>query len=72
MRFEVLTSATRIAERAKKISGAHQHHRKHDGRVRRVSRNVKRWRPGSMTLRWTAAAMLENGFRKLKAYKQLR
>jgi putative transposase len=41
--------------------------------VRRVCRNVKRWRTASMTLRWTAAAMLEakKGFRKLKAYKQL-
>ena len=43
------------------------------GTVRRVCRNVKRWRTASMALRWTAAAMLEakNGFRKLKAYKQL-
>jgi putative transposase len=43
------------------------------GTVRRVSRNVKRWRSASMALRWTAAAMLEakKGFRKLKAYKQL-
>jgi putative transposase len=41
--------------------------------VRRVCRNVKRWRTASMALRWTAAAMLEakKGFRKLKAYKQL-
>ncbi len=43
------------------------------GTVRRVCRNVKRWRTASMALRWTAAAMLEakKGFRKLKAYKQL-
>ncbi len=43
------------------------------GTVRRVSRNVKRWRSASMALRWTAAAMLEakKGFRRLKAYKQL-
>jgi putative transposase len=41
--------------------------------VRRVCRNVKRWRSPSMALRWTAAAMLEakKGFRRLKAYKQL-
>src|SRR5947209_2430873 len=41
--------------------------------VRRVCRNVKRWRTASMALRWTTAAMLEakKGFRKLKAYKQL-
>jgi putative transposase len=43
------------------------------GTVRRVSRNVKRWRLASMALRWTAAAMQEakKGFRRLKAYKQL-
>jgi putative transposase len=43
------------------------------GTVRRVCRNVKRWRTASMALRWTAAAMHEakKGFRKLKAYKQL-
>jgi putative transposase len=43
------------------------------GTVRRVTRNVKRWRSSSMALRWTAAAMNEakKGFRKLKAYKQL-
>lgn len=39
------------------------------GSVRRVCRNVKRWRDASMALRWTAAAMLEaaKGFRRLKA-----
>jgi hypothetical protein len=39
------------------------------GLVRRVCRNVKRWRDASMALRWTAAAMLEaaKGLRKLKA-----
>jgi transposase-like protein len=29
------------------------------GTIRRVSRNVKRWRNASMALRWTAAGMLE-------------
>ena len=29
------------------------------GSVRRVCRNVKRWRHADMALRWTAAAMLE-------------
>ena len=29
------------------------------GTVRRVSRNVKRWRNAAMALRWTAAGMLE-------------
>src|SRR5438445_234301 len=43
------------------------------GTVRRVSRNVKRWRNAAMALRWTAAGMMEaaKGFRRLKAYKHL-
>jgi putative transposase len=42
------------------------------GTVRRVCRNVKRWRNAAMTLRWMAAGMMEaaKGFRRLKA-KQL-
>jgi len=41
--------------------------------IRRVCRNVKRWRDAKMALRWTGAAMLEaaKGFRRLKAHKQL-
>jgi hypothetical protein len=43
------------------------------GTVRRVCRNVKRWRNAAMALRWTSAGMMEaaKGFRRLKAYKQL-
>jgi putative transposase len=43
------------------------------GTVRRVCRNVKRWRSASMAMRWTASAMQEaaKGFRRLKAHKQL-
>jgi transposase-like protein len=43
------------------------------GTVRRVCRNVKRWRNAAMALRWTAAGMMEaaKGFRRLKAYKPL-
>jgi transposase-like protein len=43
------------------------------GTIRRVCRNVKRWRNASMALRWTAAAIQEaaKGFRRLKACKQL-
>jgi transposase-like protein len=43
------------------------------GSIRRVCRNVKRWRNASMALRWTGAAMLEaaKGFRRLKAHRQL-
>lgn len=43
------------------------------GTVRRVCRNVKRWRNVDMALRWTAAGMMEaaKGFRRLKAHKQL-
>ena len=44
-----------------------------NGTIRRVCRNVKRWRDATMALRWTAAGMMEaaKGFRRLKAYKQL-
>jgi transposase-like protein len=44
-----------------------------NGTVRRVCRNVKRWRNAAMALRWTAAGMMEaaKGFRRLKAHKQL-
>ena len=43
------------------------------GTIRRVCRNVKRWRDASMALRWTSAAMMEatKGFRRLKAHEQL-
>ena len=43
------------------------------GTIRRVTRNVKRWRNGKMALRWVAAGMIEaaEGFRRLKAHKQL-
>ena len=43
------------------------------GTIRRVCRNVHRWRNAAMALRWTGAAMLEakKGFRRLKAYKHL-
>ena len=43
------------------------------GTIRRVTRNVKRWRDAEMALRWAAAGMMEakKGFRRLKAYRQL-
>jgi hypothetical protein len=39
------------------------------GTVRRVWRNVKRWRNAAMALRWTAAGMMKaaKGFRRLKS-----
>ena len=44
-----------------------------NGTIRRVCRNVKRWKDASMALRWTGAAMMEaaKGFRRLKACKHL-
>jgi putative transposase len=44
-----------------------------NGTIRRVCRNVKRWKDASMALRWTGAAMREaaKGFRRLKACKHL-
>ncbi|MCS3695210.1 hypothetical protein ABIF07_000092 [Bradyrhizobium elkanii] len=43
------------------------------GTIRRVTRNVKRWRDAGMALRWVAAGMIKanKGFRRLKAHKQL-
>jgi len=43
------------------------------GSIRRVCRNMKRWRDAPMGRRWTGAAMQEaaKGFRRLKAHKQL-
>jgi transposase-like protein len=41
--------------------------------VRRTQRNVKRWSSGEMTLRWTAAGLLEaeRQFRKIIGYRDL-
>jgi len=41
--------------------------------VRNHARNVKRWQPGDMRLRWAAAGMLEAAkqFRRVKGYTQL-
>jgi putative transposase len=41
--------------------------------LRKVCRNVKRWRDARIALRWTGNAMLgaDKGFRFLKAHKQL-
>src|SRR5207247_689984 len=43
------------------------------GTVRRVCRNVKRWRDAAIAVRWSAAGMMDaaKGFRRLKAYKHL-
>jgi transposase-like protein len=42
-----------------------------NGGIRHVTRNVKRWRDGSMIRRWVAAALIETerGFRRLRGYK---
>ena len=42
-------------------------------RMRHVKRNVKRWRGGSMVLRWVAAGVLEatKGFRRVKGCKDM-
>ena len=43
------------------------------GSVRRLSRNVTRWRPADMLSRWTAAGLLdaEPGFHRIKGYRHL-
>ena len=40
------------------------------GTIQRVSRNVKRWRGGSMALRWTESALIgaERKFRRVKGH----
>jgi transposase-like protein len=44
-----------------------------NGSIRRVTRNVKRWRDGRMVRRWVAAAILEaeRGFHRLRGYRGL-
>jgi len=41
--------------------------------VEKVARNVKRWREGEQTLRWTATGLLEaqKKFRRVKGYREL-
>jgi transposase-like protein len=43
------------------------------GTVRRVSRNVKRWRGGAMVRRWTAIGLLtaQKRFRRIKGHRDL-
>ena len=43
------------------------------GTIRRVTRNVKRWRDGSMVLRWVVTALMEaeNKFRRVKGYRDM-
>ena len=44
-----------------------------NSRIRDISGNVKRWRGGTMVLRWVAAALGEasKGFRRLKGYRDM-
>ena len=41
--------------------------------LKRVARNVKRWRGGSMALRWAASGLMEasKGFRRVKGYREI-
>ena len=71
---EMLTvNRLRSTNAAPALARLHQHIENMMGTVRRVCRNVKRWRNADMALRWTAAGMMEatKGFRRLKAHKQL-
>jgi hypothetical protein len=60
-----------VSEKAARLNPPAPFDREHDGDVRRVCRNVKRWRNAAMALRWTATGMMEaaKGFRCLKAYR---
>lgn len=44
-----------------------------NGTIRHVSKRVKRWRDGTMVLRWAATGVFEaaRGFRRIKGYKQM-
>jgi putative transposase len=44
-----------------------------NGTVRKVSRNVKRWRGGAMALRWTVSALMraERKFRRVKGHADM-
>jgi len=43
------------------------------GLLKRLVRNVKRWRDGSMALRWAVTGLLEaeKGFRRIKGYREM-
>jgi transposase-like protein len=42
-----------------------------NNQLRRITRNVKRWRDGTMVVRWIGAALQEaaKGFRRIRGYK---
>ena len=44
-----------------------------NGSIRVITRRVKRWRGGSMAMRWTATALLEaeQRFRRVKGYREM-
>ena len=44
-----------------------------NGSIKRISRNVKRWRSGSMFLRWVVTALMEaeTSFQRLRGYRDL-
>jgi transposase-like protein len=43
------------------------------GSIRRVSRNVKRWKNPEMIRRWTALGVVtaQKGFRRIKGYREM-
>jgi len=43
------------------------------GRMKDVARNVKRWRNGSMVLRWAVTGLMqaETRFRRIRGYRDL-
>ena len=44
-----------------------------NGSIKRITRNVKRWRSGSMALRWAVTALMEaeTSFRRVRGYRDL-
>jgi len=44
-----------------------------NGSIKRITRNVKRWRNGSIALRWAVTALMEAeiSFRRVRGYRDL-
>jgi len=64
MRFELPENLARTLSTTNPIENL-------NGGIRRVTRNVKRWRDGNMVKRWVATSVLEaaRGFRRLRGFQ---
>jgi transposase-like protein len=64
LRFDLVASLARTLATTNPLENL-------NNQLRRITRNVKRWRDGSMVVRWIGAALQEaaKGFRRLRGYK---